>query len=1558
MAEIDQDLAECLSTLRSGAPPFAICPDDPNGPGDIQHADDFISSLATDRSPAIYLHGSPGTGKSVFSSTVFRAQQSLSDTIVAYYSFSATDLRRTTSVSLLCSLIYQILVSDISKFAKVQDHYSSIQELSLWTSPALWALFISLLTCRKPIPLLCIVNEVHNLDPSSEPFLRQLVNYLDSNPLEIPIKLILIGELRQDFGSLLQKFPLIDLDGQAFAHDLARTWADSLITRLVEDRPPILALYLKQRLEERLHNCMDLVRLSVTIELFGQGIRGGIMPTKVCLVDTEPEGQPKVPSTHESVSRMEGSTSRPQGEPPYTSNYLRAEIDLLPYDMSSLVAARFESLPGWAMRALSWILYAQRPMKIRELAVVLALVEHEEGIRLEEDVQSFDLAGDLRRAFGPLLEVHGDDVSLRHEQVAHCFRQIIRQDRNNVLDSRLKHPIITEGKLLNHWSITRILLKYLVSSEFQEGARSALREDQWGWPQEPMFEIADYAILFWPAHYRRATEQDSHAEELLEIMPSGDAFGVWQQIYCQIGGKGLAPKFCGGDPLFFAAQMGFADVAHFCLATRPVEDRAKAISRAGWAGHSDIVKTLLHSDDMQKAPSKQTVHSLLNALVAVSSRGFENIVTFLLEYLEGAKVSFDWNPILLCQASELGYNLLVKLFIEKGAAIDATHDGTTPLQLASKNGHELIVNYLLAHGADVNARHASDRCKPILHAATKGFQAIARKMLHRADLCLRDSNGRTALHLAACNGHEGVVTLLMESLRHSHHEAKDSDGRTALHLAAQNGHVSLTISLVNAWKDGIMNEDNNGHTPLKLASKGSHSEVVRILLDIAVEIDDISDVLREGARWGFRAICELCTKRMDDVDSPDGHMQTALHHAAFGGHHEVVQFLIDCGANTEAVDDSSNSPLRLAAFANKTVATKILLRAQRHNESEDTRRSNEQKNKGLLRDLAACSSIPGSVDDHVNTIRALLEFKVDPNAQDQTSYYRKSALHCAAEVGKVDVLKVLVDYHADPEAKARFRWTPIFYAVMSDKKDAVHFLLEKCHSNLGVDQDGWTPLHVAAQNAKVKVMEVILDADPVLLEHRTKDGRTPLHFAFAEKNSAVRLLERGANINARTDGGLTTLMVAAGDGIDDVVTLLLSRGADLRLVDKSKRTAAHWAAKAGRFGTVQKLLAHDHTIINHQDDRGQTLLHIAVKFSLKDVDLLLKPITGEQQSHIDTNLQDEEGYTPLLLAVIAENGSIVQRLLEDRVDAKIRDKYGDTALLKALKQKKEEMWKLLLNAGAEIDVNDGGDVHATALHSLAWGGALETMKKLVKDHKADVNAQGGLFGTPLQAASAGGFDKVVRYLLDEGADPCLTGGIFGHALGGAAFSGLLQYIDEFMDKGAVIDYQDAQGRSAIHMAAWRGGLEVFRALKKAGATMILTDHQGRSVMHHAAMGGSEDIVKELLADMDTSVLNKEDKDGWLPLHWACRDESSHDVVGLLTEKADDSWAQIVTPQEWTPEKIADFHLASALIPSDKRIRRWRFGDYHMGLFGCDGCHLQVSQFFRKSKSSIVLNISH
>jgi ankyrin repeat domain-containing protein 50 len=61
--------------------------------------------------------------------------------------------------------------------------------------------------------------------------------------------------------------------------------------------------------------------------------------------------------------------------------------------------------------------------------------------------------------------------------------------------------------------------------------------------------------------------------------------------------------------------------------------------------------------------------------------------------------------------------------------------------------------------------------------------------------------------------------------------------------------------------------------------------------------------------------------------------------------------------------------------------------------------------------------------------------------------------------------------------------------------------------------------------------------------------------------------------------------------------------------------------------------------------------------------------------------------------------------------------------------------------------------------------------QLLLDRGADVNAQGGRYSNALQAASAGGDEKVVQLLLDKGADVNVQGGHYGNALQAASAGG-------------------------------------------------------------------------------------------------------------------------------------------------------------------------------------------
>lgn len=96
----------------------------------------------------------------------------------------------------------------------------------------------------------------------------------------------------------------------------------------------------------------------------------------------------------------------------------------------------------------------------------------------------------------------------------------------------------------------------------------------------------------------------------------------------------------------------------------------------------------------------------------------------------------------------------------------------------------------------------------------------------------------------------------------------------------------------------------------------------------------------------------------------------------------------------------------------------------------------------------------------------------------------------------------------------------------------------------------------------------------------------------------IAALERGEVPDTRdTRGGdhtTTGLMVAVQAGHEEVVALLLERGADVNAVDTHLQTSLHWACFYGRSGVVRILLAQDGVNCNPRKVNGDTPLRLAV----------------------------------------------------------------------------------------------------------------------------------------------------------------------------------------------------------------------------------------------------------------------------------------------------------------------------------------------------------------------------
>jgi len=111
--------------------------------------------------------------------------------------------------------------------------------------------------------------------------------------------------------------------------------------------------------------------------------------------------------------------------------------------------------------------------------------------------------------------------------------------------------------------------------------------------------------------------------------------------------------------------------------------------------------------------------------------------------------------------------------------------------------------------------------------------------------------------------------------------------------------------------------------------------------------------------------------------------------------------------------------------------------------------------------------------------------------------------------------------------------------------------------------DGFTPLHLAAFFGRTEALATLLKAAaPVSAESRNPMRVQPLHSAAACEDPKARrrcaelLLEAGAEVDARQEGGFTALMAAAQHGDQDLIRVLLARGADAHLAADDGRTAA------------------------------------------------------------------------------------------------------------------------------------------------------------------------------------------------------------------------------------------------------------------------------------------------------------------------------------------------------------------------------------------------------------------
>jgi ankyrin repeat protein len=399
----------------------------------------------------------------------------------------------------------------------------------------------------------------------------------------------------------------------------------------------------------------------------------------------------------------------------------------------------------------------------------------------------------------------------------------------------------------------------------------------------------------------------------------------------------------GATALHWAAQWDDLETADLLLRAGASADAANdlgvtPLSLACVNGSAGMVQRLLQSG---ANPNAALGNGETPLMIAARTGTLEPVAALL---AHGAKINAVEHTQLqsaLMWALADRHNDVAQALIERGADIQArSKDGYTPLLFAARAGNDKGVRMLLAHGAHINDA-ASDGANALLIATVRGHADLARSLLDEGADANADTAGFTALHWAAgtwetyLTGMFGIQNNPLSGLQHGKLElvrallAHGADPNARLRKAPPRyGYLDLRLNLAGA-------------TPFFLAAMAADREVMQLLVDrggdplIATDehttplmaaagvgrTEGVSPVTESGAIEAVKLTLQLGGK----VTDTNALGNTALHGASYLGWNALIQFLVDNGANVNAINRQRETPLLIAEGKAERLSLAIMI---------------------------------------------------------------------------------------------------------------------------------------------------------------------------------------------------------------------------------------------------------------------------------------------------------------------------------------------------------------------------------------------------------------------------------------------------------------------------------------------------------------------------------------------------------------------------------------------------------------------------------------------------------
>ena len=250
----------------------------------------------------------------------------------------------------------------------------------------------------------------------------------------------------------------------------------------------------------------------------------------------------------------------------------------------------------------------------------------------------------------------------------------------------------------------------------------------------------------------------------------------------------------------------------------------------------------------------------------------------------------------LLRASISGKFAVVKMLVEAGARACVTDkQGDTCLALASYFGHTETVRYLVGL-KEVNVKHAdSTGCSALSHAVVRNHPDVVEVLIDAgADIEVKNEKGRSPLLRASCLGHLDIAKVLVKA--GAGVCVTDKQGGTCLALASYFGHTETVRYLVGLKEVDVKHVENTGRTALSIAVVRNHPDVVEVLIDAGADIE-VKD--EKGRSRLLRASCL--------------------------GHLDIAKVLVEAGADVCVTDNKGCACLALASYMGHTETVRYLV---------------------------------------------------------------------------------------------------------------------------------------------------------------------------------------------------------------------------------------------------------------------------------------------------------------------------------------------------------------------------------------------------------------------------------------------------------------------------------------------------------------------------------------------------------------------------------------------------------------------------------------------------------